>query len=132
MKHPFDRKVFFVRDNDKFLSLNEIQRLYRTGRLSAFDCIFDVDGGSYRACDVATGKTPKWGVTANHDPMLHDLPSLSEEDAAMLDELICEEGFVEMPDEPRVKSVEEYLASKPRIARMVANAEYSSNFQFGC
>jgi hypothetical protein len=42
---------------------------------------------------------------------------------AMMNELLCEEDFIEMPREPQAKTGSNYLKSEPRIARMVFNAE---------
>jgi len=123
MKHPTDRKVFFVRGRDEFISLNEIRDDVKTGKLAIVDFVFDVDGSSYTVENIMLGKAPEWALSAENDPMLHGLPPLSEEDIAMTDELMCEEGFIEMPDEPKAKTVEDYLANEPRIARMVHDAE---------
>jgi hypothetical protein len=41
----------------------------------------------------------------------------------MVDELLSEDGFLEMPEEPAVTSVSDYLSREPRIARMVVDAE---------
>jgi len=122
-KHPYDRKVFFVQQRNEFLSVREIQHLIRTDELSLFELVFDTDGDSYTAESIALGKAPRWAMTAEHDPMLYNLPPLSEEDIAMVNELVCEDDFIEMPKEPQAKTVEGYLASEPRIARMVADAE---------
>ena len=121
-KHPNDRRVFFTRQGDNFLSLNEVRDDTLAGTLSLLDTVFDVDGGSYSVESIVMGKAPKWAMTAEHDPMLHDLPPFSEEDAAMVNELLCEPDFLEMPSEPQVKTVKDYLANEPRIARMVAGA----------
>ena len=69
---------------------------------------------------VVTNKAPRW---LQNEPMLNDLPSLSQEDAALVDELVSEEGFLEMPEESAVQSVSHYLERHPRIARMVFNVE---------
>jgi DNA adenine methylase len=123
MKHPYDRRVFFTGQSDRFISLNDIQRLALTGKLSAFDVVFDVNGDSYRANDVVMGKAPQWALFAEHDPMLQGLPTPSAEDMAMANELLCEPDFLEMPREPKAKTVKDYLSREPRIARMVASAE---------
>ena len=122
-KHPLDRKVFFVRQREEFLSLNEVRADIQSGKLTMMDFVFDVEGGSYTAGSIVQGKAPRWAMTAEHDPMLYDLPSLSEADRALVDELVSEEVFLEMPSEPAVKSVSHYLESEPRIARMVVDAE---------
>ena len=120
-KHPYNRKVFFVRHRDDFLSLNEVREDVQTGRLALSEYIFDTDGGAYPVQHVATNKAPRW---LQNEPILGDLPPLSEEDMAMVNELLCEEDFLEMPKEPSVKSVSHYLESNPRIARMVADAQH--------
>ena len=125
MKHPYDRHVFFTVRSDRFLSLNGIQHLARAGKLSAFDLIYDVNGGSFTLENIVFGKSPKWAMTAEHDPMLYGLPSLSEAELAAVDEMVSEDGFLEMPSEPKVKTIKDFLASEPRIARLVADAEYS-------
>jgi hypothetical protein len=122
MKHPLDRKVFFTRQRNDFLSLNEIRTLTRACKLSMMDLVFDTDGCSYTIESIAFGRAPKWAVTAENDPMLHDLPPLSDEEAAMVEELLLEEDFIEMPAEPKAKTVADYLSREPRIARMVVDA----------
>ena len=124
MTHPFDRKVFFVRYREDFLSLYEVRDDVQAGKLSMFDTVFDTDGDSYTAESIALGMSPCWAMTAEHDPMLYDVPPLSEANRALADELLCEEGFLEMPREPKAKTVKDYLAREPRIARMVVDAEY--------
>jgi hypothetical protein len=124
MKHPINRRVFFTRQRNDFLSLNEVHTLARSGKLALSDFVFDVDGGSYTAESIAQGKAPKWAMTAEHDLMLHDCPPLSEEDIALANELACEDDFLEMPEEPKSKTVSHYLATEPRIARFVADAEH--------
>ena len=129
MKHPYDRKVFFVQQRNDFLSVRDVQHLAQSGTLSSFDLVFDVDGGSYTAQSIALGKSPRWAMTAEHDPMLpDDLPPLSEEDIAMVNELVSEPDFLEMPAEPAVKNVKDFLFREPRIARMVGDAEHYNLF----
>lgn len=120
MKHPFDRKVFFTQSNDEFLSYREVQGLMRSGKLTLSDFVFDTDGGAYPVQHVITNKAPRW---LQDEPMLDNLPPLSEEDARMVDELLSEPDCIEMPKEPAVKSVSHYLERHPRIARMVVDAE---------
>ena len=124
-KHPLDRKVFFVQQRNDFISLRDVQRLCKTGKLSAFDRVYDVDGGSYTLENIVFGKSPRWAMTAEHDPMLYGLPSLSNEQMAPVHEMVSEDGFLEMPSEPQEKTVIDFLANEPRVARMVADAEYS-------
>ena len=121
--HPFDRKVFFTRQREDFLSLNEVRADVQTGKLTMMDFVFDVEGGSYTAGSIVQGKSPKWAMTAENDPALFGLPTPSEEDMAMVNELLCEEDFIEMPREPQAKTVSNYLKSEPQIARMVVDAE---------
>ena len=119
MRHPYDRRVFFVLERDQFLSLNDIHTLVQADKLSAFDAVFDVDGERYSTGDIVLGKTPRWAVSAENDLMLHDLPTPSAEDIALVNELACEDDF-EMPKEPTVKSVSGFLKSQPRIAHLVS------------
>lgn len=119
-KHPFDRKVFFVQYREEFLSLNEVRDDVQTGKLAIVDLVFDVDGFSYTAGHIVQGKAPKWALTAENDPMLSGLPSLSEAEFAAVDEVLCEDDFLEMPREPKAKTVKEFLSSEPRIVRRVA------------
>jgi hypothetical protein len=123
MKHPFERKVFFTTQSENFLSLNEIKRKILVGELSSCDLVFDVDGSSYTAGSIVQGEAPKWAMTAEHDPMLHDCPPLSAENAAMVNELVSEDDFLEMPQVPDTKSVKDFLSRDPRIARLVADSE---------
>jgi len=123
-KHPFDRKVFFVQYREEFLSLNEICDGVQAGKLAIVDWVFDVDGFSYTAGNIVQGKAPKWALTAENDPMLHGLPSISETELAAVDEVLCEPDFLEMPREPKAKTVSHYLKSEPRIARMVFGIEH--------
>ena len=123
MTHPFDRKVFFVRQQEEFLSLNEVRNNVQTGKLSMFDTVFDTDGDSYTAESIALGMSPRWATTAEHDPMLHGIPMPPAEDIATVEELLLEEDSIEMPRESKIKSVSDYLMSEPRIARLVVNAE---------
>jgi len=120
-KHPLDRKVFFTRSSDDFLSYRDVQGLMRSGILALSDLLFDTDGGAYPVQHVATNKAPRW---LQNEPTLDDLPALSEEDLQMVDELLSEEDFLEMPSEPAVKSVETFLSREPRIARLVGGAEH--------
>ena len=122
-KHPLDRRVFFTRQRNDFLSVRDVQRLYMSGELSAFDLTFSVDGDSYRTSDVASGKAPEWAMTAENDPMLYDCSHLSEEDIALADELALECDFLEMPTEPEAKTVKDFLLCEPQIACMIANTE---------
>ena len=122
-KHPADRQVFFTSQGNDFLSLNVIRQLTQSGKLSAFDVVFDVDGNSYTAKNIAEGKAPKWAMTAENDPVLFDCPPPSKEDIAMVDELLSEPDFLEMPREPKSKSVSSYLESRPQIVRMIVDAE---------
>ena len=94
--------------------------MYKTGELSALEFVFDTDGGQYTAGSIAQGKAPEWAQTTA--PMLDDCPSLSAEDIAMADAIACEDGFLEMPTEPKAKTVRDFLAREPQIARLVANA----------
>ena len=123
-KHPLDRKVFFTRQREDFLSLNEVRADVQTGKLTMMDFVFDVEGGSYTAGSIVQGKAPKWAMTTENDPALYGLPTPSEEDMAMVNELLCDPDFIEMPREPQAKSVSNYLKSEPRIARMVVDAEH--------
>jgi len=125
-KHPFDRRVFFVQQRDEFLSLNDVREYVQTGKLTIADCVFDVDGCSYIAGNIALGKSPKWALSAEHDPMLHGLPTPTEEDVAVMNEILAEEDFLEMPREPKAKTVKDYLAREPRIAHMIST-EYCTH-----
>ena len=118
-RHPLNRKVFFVLGDDEFLSVNEVRRYAQTDKLALTDWVFDVDGERYTAGSIADGKAPFWAMTAENDPALHALPPLTESDIAMADALASEDGFLEMPAEPPFKTVKDFLASEPRIARMV-------------
>jgi len=122
-KHPFDKKVFFSQHQDDFFSLRDIQHLVRTEKLSLFDFVFDTDGGTYSVENIVLGESPKWAMSRVNDPMLHGLPSPSEEGTALSDELLCEDGILEMPEEPVARTVEDYLAREPRIANMIVNTE---------
>ena len=124
MKHPADRRIFFTYQSDNFLSLNTIRQLTQSGKLSAFDVVFDVDGNSYAAKSIAEGRMPRWAMTAEHDPMLHDIPMPSEEDVAMANEFLLDEDAIAMPREPKAKTVSHYLKSEPRIASLVLGAEH--------
>jgi hypothetical protein len=123
MKHPINRRVFFTRQRNDFLSLNEVRTLARTGKLAMTDLVFDTDGGSYTTGSIVQGKAPRWALSTEHDPLLCDLPIPSPEDVAMVNEVLCEAEFLEMPTVPSVKSVKDFLSRKPQVARMVANAE---------
>jgi len=83
--------------------------------------VFSVDGGSYSAESIMLGKAPEWAQTT--DPMVHDCPILSEADISLADALASEDGFLEMPDEPRARTVTDFLLREPLIARLVANVE---------
>jgi hypothetical protein len=115
--------VFFTQHQTDFFSLRDIQHLVRKDKLSLFDFVFDTDGGSYSIDSILRGKAPRWAMSAEHDPMLCDMPPLTESQLAMVNEAICEPDFLEMPTEPTVKTVEDYLANEPRIARLVADTE---------
>ena len=119
-KHPLDRKVFFTRSSDDFLSYRDIQGFMQSGRLTLSDLLFDTDGSAYPVQHVATNKAPRW---LQNEPTLDDLQPLSEEDLQMVDELLSEDGFLEMPEEPKGTSVSHYLESHPRIARLAVDAE---------
>jgi len=119
-KHPLDRKVFFTRSNNDFLSYRDVQGLMQSGKITLSDLLFDTDGGAFPVQHVATNKAPRW---LQNEPMLDELPPLSEADSQMVEELLSEEDFLEMPSEPAVTSVSHYLESNPLIARMVVNAE---------
>ena len=122
-KNPFDRRVLFTLHSTEFLSVHDIQRLlYKSGGLSPLDLVFSVDGEAYRASDVASGKAPKWALSAEHDLMFHDLP-FSEADFTLDDEWLSEPDFFEMPTEPKEKNVNDFLSNKTSIARAVADAE---------
>lgn len=120
-KHPLDRRIFFTGKSDCFLSLNEILILARTGELSLSDYVFDTDCEQFAIRDIVEGKAPDWAV--ENDPMEHGLSPLSEADIALADTVASEDGFLEMPIEPAVKSVKTFLSCEPRIAQMVAEAE---------
>ena len=120
MRHPYDRRVFFVLERDQFFSLNDIHALVQADQLSAFDAVFDVDGERYYTGDIVSGRTPMWAVSAKHDLLLHDLPIPSAEDIALVDELACEDDFIEMPAEPKTRSVSSFLAREPRIAHLIS------------
>ena len=119
-KHPFDRRVFFVQQRDEFLSLNEVRTNVQTGKLEMADCVFDVDGCLYIAENIVQGKAPMWALSADHDPMLYDCPPLSEEYIAEVNEILAEEDFLEMPREPKAKSVKDFLFHEPQVARMIS------------
>ena len=122
-KHPFDKKVFFSQHQDDFFSLRDIQHLVRTEKLSLFDFVFDTGGSSYSVENIVLGESPKWAMTRVNDPMLHGLPSPSKDDIALSDELLCEDDILEMPEEPAVRTVNDFLSREPRIANMVVNTE---------
>jgi len=122
-KNPFDRKVFFSQHQTDFFSLRDIQHLVRAEKLSLFDFVFDTDGGSYSVENIVLGESPKWAMSRVNDPMLHGLPSPSEADVTLSNELLCEDGILEMPEEPAARTVNDFLSREPRIANMVANAE---------
>ena len=122
-KHPYDKKVFFTQSSDEFLSYREVHGLMQSGSLPLHNLIFDTDGSVTTGESIARGLEPRWAMTAENDPVMFDCPPLSKENAALVDELLCEDDFLEMPSEPKSKSVRSYLASQPRIARLVTDAE---------
>jgi hypothetical protein len=69
------------------------------GTLDPHTPVSDTDGNRYYAGSIAQGKAPKWARTVEHDPMLFGMPPLSEADIAAADEVLCEDGFLEMPCE---------------------------------
>ena len=123
-KHPFDRKVFFVPQKEEFLSLNEVRDDVQTGKLTSMDLVFDVDGSLCTAKSIVDGRSPKWTRSSEHDPMLHGLPPISKAELAAVDEVLCEPDFLEMPREPKAKTVSHYLNNEPKIARMVFDVEH--------
>ena len=118
--HPLDRRIFFTADCDTFLSQRDVQHHVHTGKLAPSEYVFDVDGDAYFAQHVAANKAPRWLQNEHTDPMLYGLPPLSAEELAAVDEVLCEDDFLEMPGEPQVRTVKEFLSSEPQIAHRVA------------
>ena len=118
--HPLDRRVFFTTEGDAFLSQREVQHHVHTGKLVPSEYVFDVDGDAYLAQHVAANKTPRWLQNEQTDPMLLDCPTPSASELTAIEELVSEDDFLEMPREPQVRTVKEFLSSEPLIARRVA------------
>jgi len=98
-KHPYNRKVFYISTPALCYSLREIRDSVTAGTLDSCTLVSDTDGGRYTAGSIAHGKAPRWAMTAEYDPMLCGLPVPSTENMAMVNEVLCEDDFLEMPQE---------------------------------
>ena len=98
-KHPYHRQVFYIGIPALRYSLREIKSAVLAGSLNPHTIISDTDGGRYTAENIGRGVAPKWARSAEHDPMLHGIPTPSAEDIEMVNEILCEPDFLEMPQE---------------------------------
>ena len=97
-KHPYHRQVFYINTPAVHYSLREIRESVFAGSLDSNTLVSDTDGGRYTAGSIAQGMAPRWAMTAEHDPMLHGIPTPSAENMTLAYEAACEDGF-EMPEE---------------------------------
>ena len=98
-KHPYRRQVFYISTPALRYSLREIRDSVVAGMLNPHTLVSDTDGGRYYAGKIAQGKAPRWALSAEHDLMLCGIPMPSVEDMTMVNELVSEDGFLEMPHE---------------------------------